>query len=91
MDLYNQRDSTGQMSFIKEGLAKDISLARNILNQLPEFPALVVLSNEIWSILNKIFEPIHAQSHALSEIQQLQRYAMVFRNVLASDQPTHLL
>ncbi len=29
--------------------------------------------------------PIHVQSHALSAIQQLQQYAIVFRNVFASN------
>ena len=41
-------------------------------------------SFNIWNILDKIFVPIHVQPHALSAIQQLQRYAIVFRNVLAS-------
>ena len=38
MDLYDQRDSKGQKSFIsfKEGFPKDyLQLARNVLNQLP--------------------------------------------------------
>ena len=41
MDLFDQRDSKGQMSFIsfKEGFPKDyLQLARNVLNQ-PELPA----------------------------------------------------
>ena len=41
---------------------------------------------KIWNILDKIFVPIHVQLHALSSIQQLQQYyAIVFRNVLASN------
>jgi hypothetical protein len=42
-------------------------------------------SFKIWYILDKIVVPIHLQSHALSAIQQIQRYAIVFRNVLASN------
>jgi hypothetical protein len=42
-------------------------------------------SFKIWNILYKIFVQIHVQSLALSAIQQLQRYAVVFRNVLASN------
>jgi hypothetical protein len=49
VDLYDQRDSKGLMLFnsFKEGFPKDhdMSLARNILNQLPEFAELVLLSN----------------------------------------------
>ncbi len=90
MDLDDHCDSKGHMSFIslKEGfsLDHDTSLARNVLNQLPEFPALVALSNEIWKFLDQNIAPIHVQSHALSAIQQLQRYAIVFRYVLASNQ-----
>ena len=33
-----------------------------------------------------MFAPILVQQHALTAIQQLQRYAIVFRNVLASKQ-----
>ncbi len=81
MDLYDQRDSKGQMLFnsVKEGF-------QNILDQLPEFSASIVLSNENWNILDKIFVPIYVQSHVLSATQQFQRYAIVFRNVLASNQ-----
>ncbi len=42
-------------------------------------------SFKIWNILDKIFVLIHVQPHALSAIQQLQRYAIVFQNVLASN------
>ncbi len=59
VDLNDQRDSEGQISFT---------------------------SFKIWNILDKIFVPIHVQLHALSAIQQLQRYAIVFRNVLAYNQ-----
>ena len=88
VDLYDQRDSKGQMSFIsfKEGFPKDyLHLARNVLNQLPaKFPAnSVAPSNEVWNIGNRIFALILVQQHALTAIQQLQRYAIVFRNVLA--------
>ncbi len=71
LDLDDQRDSKGQMSFIS--------------SKMPEFPALVVLSNEIWNILDKISVPI-LQLHALTAIQQLQLYAIAFLNVLASNQ-----
>ena len=57
VDLYDQRDSKGQMSFIsfKEGFPKDyLQLARDVLNQLPaKFPAnSVAPSNEVWNIGN---------------------------------------
>ena len=90
MDLFDQRDSKGQMQSIssQEGLPidHDIPLARNVLNQMPEFPALVVPSNEIWNILDKIFVLIYVQLHALPANQELQLYAIVFQNVLASIQ-----
>ena len=75
MDLYDQRDSKGQMSF-------------SSFSQLPaKFPAnSVAPSNEVWNIGDRTFAPILVQQHALTEIQQLQRYAIVFRNVLASNQ-----
>ena len=90
MGLYDQRDSKG-LSFIsfKEGFPKDsLQLARNVLNQLPaKFPAnSVAPSNEAWNIGNRKFAPILVQQHAQTAIQQLQRYAIVFRNVLASNQ-----
>ena len=89
VDLYDQCDSKGQMSFFgfKEGFPKDhLQLARNVLNQLTaKFPAnSVAPSNEVWNIGNRILAPILVQQHALTAIQQLQRYAIVFRNVLAS-------
>ena len=91
VDQYDQRDSKGKMSFIsfKEGFPKDyLQLARNVLNQLPaKFPAnSVAPSNEVWNIGNRIFAPILVQQHELTAIQQLQRYAIFFRNVLASNQ-----
>jgi hypothetical protein len=56
MYLNDQRVSKGQMTSFsrQEGLPidHDISLARNILNQLPESSALVVLSHEAWNILD---------------------------------------
>ena len=57
-------------------------------SQLPaKFPAnSFAPSNEVWNIGHIIFEPIRVQQHALTAIQQLQRYAIVFRNVLASNQ-----
>ena len=75
MDLYDPCDSKGQMSFSSS-------------NQLPKrIPAISVApSNEVWNIGNRIFAPILVQQHALTAIQQLQRYAIVFRNVLASNQ-----
>ena len=47
---------------------------------------ILLTSFKIWKILDKIFVPIHVQAHALSAIQQLQQYAIVFRNVLSSTQ-----
>jgi hypothetical protein len=79
------------MSFIgfKEGFPKDhFQLARNVLNQLPvKFPGnLVAPCNEVWNIGNRTFGLTLVQLHVLSTIQQLHRYAIVFRNVLASNQ-----
>ena len=94
VDLYDQRDSKGQMSFIsfKEECPKDhLQLARNTLNQLPvkcsaNSVACLAPCNEAWNIGDRIFALILVQQHALTAIQQLQRYAIVFRNVLASNQ-----
>ena len=56
--------------------------------QLPvKFPANPVApSNEVWNIGDIIFAPILVQWHALTAIQKLQLYAILFRNVLASNQ-----
>ena len=96
MDLYDQRDRKGQMLFIsfKEGFPKDyLQLARNVLNQLPaKFPTgpnSVAPSNEVWNIGNRIFAQILVQPHALTAIQQHQRYAIVCRNVLTSNLNQH--
>ena len=43
----------------------------------------VAPSNEVWNIGDRIFALILVQQQ---DIQQLQRYAIVFRNVLASNQ-----
>ena len=43
-------------------------------------------SFKIWNILDKMFVLIHVQLHVLSAIQQLQWYAIVFRNVLVPNQ-----
>ena len=91
VDLCDQRDSKGQRYFssFNERLPKDsLQLARNVLNQLPaKFPAnSVAPSNEVWNIGDIIFAPILVQQHALTAVQQLQRYAIVSRNVLASNQ-----
>ena len=74
VDLYDQRDSKGQMSF-------------SSFSQLQaKFPAnSFAPSNEVWNIGDRIFAPIIVQQHTLTAIQQLQRYATVFRNVLASN------
>ena len=75
MDLYDPCDSKGQMSFSSS-------------NQLPKkIPAISVApSNGVWKIGDRIFAPILVHQHALTAIQQLRRYAIVFRNVLASNQ-----
>ena len=75
VDLYDQCDSKGQMS-------------SSSFNQLPaRFPAnSVAPSNGVWKIGDRIFAPILVHQHALTAIQQLRRYAIVFRNVLASNQ-----
>ena len=73
----SQRYSKGKMSF-------------SSFSQLPtKLPAnSVALSNDVWNIGDIIFAPILVQQHALTAIQQLQRYAIVFRNVLASNHHT---
>ncbi len=91
VDMYDQRASKEQMSFIsfKEGFPKDhVQLALKILNQLPvKFLAnSVAPCNEVWNIGNRTFGLTLVQLHVLSAIQQLHRYAIVFRNVLASNQ-----
>jgi hypothetical protein len=45
---------------------------------------ILFTSIKIWNILDKIFVQIHVQSNELSAIQQFQRYALVFQNVLTS-------
>jgi hypothetical protein len=93
VDLYDQVDSKGQILFIslKEGSPKDLlQMARNVLYQLPvlvKFPAnSVVPCNEVWSIGDRSFVQILVQLLMLSTIQQLYLYAIVFNNVLASNQ-----
>ena len=92
VDLYDQRDSKGQM-FSASSISCQV-----VPTKLPANS--VALSNEVWNIGDRIFALILVQQHALTAIQQLQRYAIVFRNVLASNQcrgkgsnvqPTHLL
>jgi hypothetical protein len=46
----------------------------------------VVPSNEVWNIVDSIFVRLLVQLHVLTKTQQLQRYAIVFQNVLASNQ-----
>jgi hypothetical protein len=46
---------------------------------------ILFTSIKIWNILDEIFVQTHVQSHALSAIQQLQRYAIVVQNVLVSN------
>ncbi len=89
--LYDHRACKGQMPFIsfKEGLPRDhLQLASNVLNQLSvKSPANPVAPcNEVWNIRNIIFVLILVQMHVLLAIQHLQQYAIVFRNVLASNQ-----
>ena len=73
VDLYDQRDSKEQMSFIsfKEGFSKDhVKLAMNVLNQLPvNFSANFVARLEVWNFGDRIFTPILGQLHALTAIQ----------------------
>ena len=67
VDQYDQWDSKGQMSF-------------SSFNQLPtKLPAnSFAPSNEVWNIGDRIFAPILVQQHALTAIQQLPWYAIVF-------------
>ncbi len=58
-----------------------IDLERNavdLYDQLNSKGQMSFTSFKIWNILDKIFVPIHVQSHVLSTIQQLQQYAIVF-------------
>ncbi len=71
VDLYDQRDSKGQMSFISfnEGFPKDhLQLARNVLNQLRvKFQAnSVAPCNEVWNTGNRTFGLTLVQLHVLS-------------------------
>jgi hypothetical protein len=71
-----------------------LQLARNVINQLPvKFPAYCVApSHEVWSIEAE-FVLMLVQLHVLFAIQQLHLYAIVFRDVLVSNQvhPTHMV
>jgi hypothetical protein len=82
MDLYDRRDSKGQMSFIsfEGGFPKDhLQLARNDLNQLPvkKISKFIALSNKAWNFGDRIFVQILVQLNASTAIQQLQQYTIV--------------
>ncbi len=63
----------------KEGFPKDHL-------QLEESSKFSAPCNEVWNIGNRTFGLTLVQLHVLSAIQQLHLYAIVFRNVLASNQ-----
>jgi len=90
VDLYDQRDSKGQMSFIsfKEGSPKDHSVGKEHLKSAAGKVSSISVApcNEVWNIGNRTFGLTLVQPHVLSAIQQLHRYAIVFQNVLASNQ-----
>ncbi len=63
-----------------------IDCARNtvdLYDQRDSKGQILFSSFKIWNILDKIFVLIYVQSKELSAIQQFQRYAIVFQNVLA--------
>ena len=90
VDLYDQRDSKGQMSFIsfKEGFPKDhLQLARNVLNQLPvKFSANSVVrlapSNEAWNIGDRTFVLILVQLNNFSGMKSSFEMCLHLTNVL---------
>ncbi len=92
MDLYDQRDSKGQMSFIsfklEEGFPKDHFVGKERLKSAACKVSSISVApcNEVWSIGNRTFGLTLVQLHVLSAIQQFQWYAIVFQNVLASNQ-----
>ncbi len=67
VDLYDQRDSKGQISSISFKFTANS----------------VAPSNEVWKIGDRVFALIIVQLHALTTIQQLQLYSIVLQNVLA--------
>ena len=90
MDLYDQRDNKGQMSFIsfKEGIPKDHLIGKERLKSAASKVSSISVAqcNEVWNIGNRTFGLTLVQPHVLSTIQQLHWYAIVFQNVLASNQ-----
>ena len=94
VDLYDQHDSKGQMSFIsfKEGSPntspKDHSVGKEHLKSAAGKVSSISVAqcNEAWNIGNRTFGLTLVHQHVLSAIQQLHRYAIVFQNVLASNQ-----
>jgi hypothetical protein len=57
--------------------------AVDLNDQLDSKGQISFTSSKIWNILDKMFVLTHVQPHALSAIQQLHRYAIICRNVLA--------
>ncbi len=90
MDLYDQRDSKGQMSFIsfKEWFPKEQLVGKERLKSAASKVSSISVApcNEVWNIGNRIFGLTLVQPQVLSAIQQLNWYAIVFQNVLASNQ-----
>jgi hypothetical protein len=78
------------MSFIsfKEGNPKDHSVGKEHLKSAAGKVSSISVApcNEVWNIGNRTFGLTLVQPHVLSAIQQLHRYAIVFQNVLASNQ-----
>ena len=82
VDLYDQRDSKGQMSFIsfKEGSPKDHSVGKEHLKSAAGKVSSISVApcNEVWNIGNRTFGLTLVQLHMLFAIQQLHWYALVF-------------
>ncbi len=90
VDLYDQRESKGQMLFIcfNEGSPKDHLVGKERLKSAASkvsSKSVAPCSNEVWNIGNRTFGLTLIQLHVLSAIQQLHLYAIFFRNVLASN------
>ncbi len=92
VDLYDQRDSKGQMLFIsfKEGFPKDHLVGKECLKSAASKVSSksVAPCNEVWNVGNRTFGLTLVQLHVLSAIQQLHQYAMVFQMCL---HPTNVL
>ena len=86
MDLYDQRDSKGQLSFISmEGVPiyPESQVVRNTLNQLKKYPKYlfaVTLHQEmaIREILDSIFKPLYLQKakHIMDRLSTVLQFTL---------------